>query len=105
VLEQLSNPDTLGHAIAAAFVATLWGVLSANFLWLPIGARLGKLAELESERMTLLIEGVVALQAGSQPRLLGERLLALVPEHQHGSKADKAEKSGKADAKSAEKAA
>jgi chemotaxis protein MotA len=102
VLEQLSNPETLGHAIAAAFVATLWGVLSANFLWLPIGARLGKLAELESERMTLLIEGVVALQAGSQPRLLGERLLALVPEHQHGSKADKA---GKTDAKSAEKAA
>jgi chemotaxis protein MotA len=86
VLEQLSNPETLGHAIAAAFVATLWGVLSANFLWLPIGGRLGKLTDLESEQMTILIEGVMALQAGSQPRLLGERLLALVPEHQQGSK-------------------
>jgi len=95
VLEQLSNPDVLGHAIAAAFVATLWGVLSANFLWLPIGGRLGKLADLDSERMTILIEGVMALQSGSQPRLLGERLLALVPEYQQG-KAAKGEKPAKA---------
>jgi chemotaxis protein MotA len=100
VLEQLSDPDSLGHSIAAAFVATLWGVLSANFLWLPIGGRLGKLTDLESERMTLLIEGVVALQAGSQPRLLGERLLALVPVHQHGKPA-KPDNSDKPDEKAA----
>ncbi|MCU1570977.1 MAG: Flagellar motor protein MotA [Naasia sp.] len=101
VLENLSNPDTLGHAIAAAFVATLWGVLSANFLWLPIGGRLGKLADLDSERMTILIEGIMALQAGSQPRLLGERLLALVPEYQQG----KPDKSAKKAENPAEKAA
>jgi chemotaxis protein MotA len=56
-------------------------VLSANFLWLPIGTRLTRLAELDLQRMTLLVEGVLALQAGSQPRVLGERLRALVPEH------------------------
>lgn len=92
VLEKLSEPESLGEAIAAAFVATLWGVLSANFLWLPIGGRLGKLTDLESEQMTILIEGVMALQAGSQPRLLGERLLALVPAHQQGRGRAKAEK-------------
>lgn len=81
VLENLSSPGELGHSIAAAFVATLWGVLSANFLWLPIGTRLIRLAELDLQRMTLLVEGVLALQAGSQPRVLGERLRALVPEH------------------------
>jgi chemotaxis protein MotA len=80
VLENLSDPGSLGHAIAAAFVATLWGVLSANFLWLPIGTRLIRLAELDGQRMTLLVEGVLAIQAGSQPRALGERLRALVPE-------------------------
>ena len=42
VLENLSQPDELGHMIAAAFVATLWGLVSANFIWLPIGARLGR---------------------------------------------------------------
>lgn len=79
VLENLSEPSKLGHMIAAAFVATLWGVLSANFLWLPIGGRLIRLAELEVQRMTILVEGVLALQSGSQPRVVGERLRALVP--------------------------
>jgi chemotaxis protein MotA len=79
VLENLSSPDTLGPMIAAAFVATLWGLLSANFLWLPIGSRLKRLCDLEVERMTLVMEGALAVQAGSQPRLLGERLRAMVP--------------------------
>jgi chemotaxis protein MotA len=79
VLENLSTPATLGPMIASAFVATLWGLLSANFLWLPIGARLKRLTDLEVERMNLLMEGVLAVQAGSQPRLLGERLRAMVP--------------------------
>lgn len=79
VLENLSTPDKLGPLIASAFVATLWGLLSANFLWLPIGSRLRRLSDLETQRMTLLMEGVLAVQAGSQPRLLGERLRAMVP--------------------------
>ncbi|HEY0259161.1 MAG TPA: MotA/TolQ/ExbB proton channel family protein [Lacisediminihabitans sp.] len=79
VLENLSTPGKLGPLIAAAFVATLWGLLSANFLWLPIGSRLRRLSDLEAQRMTLLMEGVLAVQAGSQPRLLGERLRAMVP--------------------------
>lgn len=81
VLENLSKPDELGHMIASAFVATLWGLLSANFLWLPIGTRLRRISDLEVEQMTLLMEGVLAVQAGSQPRLLGERLRAMVPAH------------------------
>lgn len=81
VLENLDTPATLGPMIAAAFVATLWGLLSANFLWLPISARLKRLADLEADEMVLLMEGVLALQAGSQPRLLGERLRAMVPDH------------------------
>jgi chemotaxis protein MotA len=91
VLENLSSPDKLGHSIAGAFVATLWGVLSANLIWLPIGTRLTRLADLDSERMHLLLEGMLAVQAGSQPRVLGERLLAMVPAHARGS-AGKGEK-------------
>jgi chemotaxis protein MotA len=79
VLENLSSPDHLGPMIAAAFVATLWGLVSANFIWLPIGDRLNRLADLEIERMNLILEGVLAIQAGAQPRLLSERLKALVP--------------------------
>ena len=84
VLENLSDPGSLGHSIAAAFVATLWGVLSANFLWLPIGTRLIRLVELDVQRMTIIVEGILALQAGNQPRVVGERLRALVPPHALG---------------------
>ncbi|AAT88595.1 hypothetical protein ATY41_09870 [Leifsonia xyli subsp. xyli] len=56
VLENLSSPDKLGPMIASAFIATLWGLVSANFIWLPLGTRLYRLAELESERMHLIVE-------------------------------------------------
>ncbi|GAB3127286.1 motility protein A [Glaciibacter psychrotolerans] len=91
VLENLDNPSTLGPSIATAFVATLWGLLSANFIWLPIGDRLNRLAELETERMNLILEGVLAIQSGSQPRLLGERLSAMVPKRKLSKAEQKAE--------------
>jgi chemotaxis protein MotA len=84
VLENLSSPDHLGPMIAAAFVATLWGLLSANFIWLPLGAKLKRLSELEVERMTLLMEGLLAVQNGTQPLLLAERLKAMVPADAQG---------------------
>ncbi|TDE98646.1 motility protein A [Occultella glacieicola] len=80
VLEYLSEPATLGPSIAAAFVATLWGVMTANFLWLPISNRLKRLSDLECDRMTLVIEGALAVQGGLQTRALDERLRALVPD-------------------------
>ncbi|SEB89805.1 chemotaxis protein MotA [Paramicrobacterium humi] len=89
VLEQLSSPEKLGPMIATAFVATLWGLLSANFIWLPIGTRLARLGELDIERMTVQMEGLLAVQAGSQPRLVGERLRALVAEKPASAKKGK----------------
>lgn len=88
VLERLDTPDTLGPLIAAAFVATLWGLLSANFIWLPIGGRLQRLGEVELERMTLLMEGMLAVQAGSPPHFVRERLQALVA-HRPAPQADR----------------
>ena len=79
VLENLSNPDELGHMIAAAFVATLWGILSANVLGLPIGNRLKRLSELECSQMEIVLEGLLSVQAGANPRLVGERLRSLLP--------------------------
>lgn len=81
VLENLSEPAELGHMIAAAFVATLWGLLSANFMWLPIGDRIAKISDLEQDRMNLVMEGLLAIQSGSQPLLLRERLKSMVPPH------------------------
>jgi chemotaxis protein MotA len=85
VLENLDKPETLGHAIAAAFIATLWGVLSANVIFLPISARLKRISDLECAHMELVIEGVAAIQAGANPRVVSQRLASLLP-----PKADKA---------------
>ncbi len=79
VLENLNEPDKLGHLIAAAFVATLWGVLSANVFWLPMAAKLKRLSELENQNMNLLIEGITSIQAGANPRLVEMKLLACLP--------------------------
>ena len=80
VLENLATPDKLGHLIAGAFIATLWGVLSANVIWLPIGNRLKRLGELEATRMELIIEGVMAIQAGHNPRVIAQKLKSLLPD-------------------------
>ncbi len=88
VLENLAQPEELGHLIAAAFIATLWGVLSANVIFLPIGNRLKRLGELEAARMELTIEGVLAIQAGANPRIIAQKLRSLLPAHeQHEAEA------------------
>jgi chemotaxis protein MotA len=88
VLENLGKPEELGHLIAAAFVATLWGVLSANLFWLPIGSRIKRISDLETTRMEIVIEGVMAIQAGSNPRTVAQRLRSLL----HGSEREPEEK-------------
>lgn len=79
VLENLNNPDELGHMIGAAFAATLWGLFSANLMWLPLGARILRCSELEVAHMELTVEGLLAIQAGANPRLVGQRLRSLMP--------------------------
>ena len=79
VLENLADPTHLGELIAGAFVATLFGVLTANIFWLPLGNRLKRISELEAEQMQLAVEGVLAIQAGSNPRLVAQKLRSMVP--------------------------
>jgi len=79
VLENLAQPEELGHLIASAFIATLWGVMSANVIWLPIGNRIKRVGELECTRMEIVVEGVAAIQSGSNPRVIAQKLRALLP--------------------------
>ncbi|HEX2902107.1 MAG TPA: MotA/TolQ/ExbB proton channel family protein [Jatrophihabitans sp.] len=79
VLGHLSAPSKLGAEIASAFVATLWGVMTANVFWLPMGNRLKRVSEAECEQMELVIEGILAIQAGANPRIIEQRLLSLLP--------------------------
>jgi chemotaxis protein MotA len=79
VLGTLDDPEVLGPLVAAAFVATLWGVLSANFFWLPLAAKITRTSELRARQRELLVEGVAAITEGSPPRLIRQRLQSMVP--------------------------
>ena len=86
VLENLKDVGTLGPMIASAFVATLWGVTSANMLWLPIASRLRRLSTLECRQMELTMEGVLAVQSGANPRVVGQRLQSMLASEVAGVK-------------------
>jgi chemotaxis protein MotA len=79
VLENLSDPGSLGPLIAGAFVATLWGVLTANLFWLPMGAKITRISDLQAAQMELLVEGITEIQAGTSPRAVRQKLTSLVP--------------------------
>jgi chemotaxis protein MotA len=74
VLKQLSNPEELAKSIASAFLATLWGLLSANLIYLPLAGKLAFRDEEEAGYRKLLMEGILSLQAGENPRLVREKL-------------------------------
>ena len=79
VMGNLSDPAALGPMIAAAFVATLWGVMAANFWFLPMGAKILRVSELQAAQMELLVEGITEIQAGTSPRAVRQKLTSLVP--------------------------
>src|SRR5579864_8166242 len=84
VLSHLDKPDELGKSIAGAFIATLYGVMSANIFWLPIGERLKQRNKEEVALKTLAVEGVLAVQAGDNPRVVREKLEAFLPMNLRG---------------------
>jgi chemotaxis protein MotA len=76
VLGSLENPDDLGPSIAVAFIATLYGVGTANLVFLPIANKLKIRSKEEIVERTMVIEGTLAIQAGDNPRVLREKLSA-----------------------------
>ncbi|HUK66223.1 MAG TPA: flagellar motor protein [Anaeromyxobacteraceae bacterium] len=80
VMENLSDPSKLGGGIATAFVATVYGVGSANLIFLPVATKLKRKLSLAMERKVIITEGVLAIQEGLNPRVLEEKLRALTGE-------------------------
>lgn len=74
MLGNLSDPEQLGIGMSLALLTTLYGVFFANALFIPIANRLDALNNAEMKAMTLVVDGVLAIQAGASPRMLVERL-------------------------------
>lgn len=68
----------IGVATAEAFVATFFGIMLANLLWLPLGSKIKERNGQLLLMREIMIEGILAIQAGDNPRLLEEKLLAFL---------------------------
>jgi chemotaxis protein MotA len=82
VMENLNDPSKLGGGIATAFVATVYGVGSANLLFLPLANKIKRKLAIEKERRVLIAEAALSIQAGLNPRVLREKLLAYAGIHE-----------------------
>jgi chemotaxis protein MotA len=80
VMENLSDPSKLGSGIAVAFVATVYGVGSANLLFLPFATKLQVRHRHKMIVKEMILEGVVAVSTGENPRLIEEKLNSFLPE-------------------------
>src|SRR6185312_354269 len=78
VMQNLADPSKLGHGIAAAFVATIYGVALANLFMLPMAARLKGLINKQTRMREILIEGLVSIAQGDNPRQIESRLQGYV---------------------------
>jgi chemotaxis protein MotA len=82
VMENLNDPSKLGSGIAVAFVATVYGVGSANLLFLPFATKLEVRHRHQMIIKEMILEGVIAVSTGENPRLIEEKLYSFLSEFQ-----------------------
>lgn len=80
VMENLADPTKLGSGIATAFVATVYGVFTANLIFLPVAGKLKIRNRMEGITRELIIEGLMSIAAGENPRITREKLEGFLAE-------------------------
>lgn len=86
VMSNLSDIAAVGQGIAAAFVATIYGVAVANIIFLPLAGRIKMAVHDQVQLRELELTGVLAIQAGLNPKLVRERLIQFLGDHGHSEK-------------------
>jgi chemotaxis protein MotA len=74
VMQNLADPSKLGHGIAAAFIATIYGIAFANLLFLPMSKKLKSVIHGQTQVRTMVIEGIIAIAQGENPRNIESKL-------------------------------
>ena len=78
MLAQLDDPSTLGPAMALALITTLYGTLMANLLFLPMAGKLALRSDEEAMIKEIMMEGIISIQSGINPRILEEKLYSFL---------------------------
>jgi chemotaxis protein MotA len=84
-LSRVEDASKIAGAIAGAFIATLWGIAMANLCYLPIGDKLRYRHQEESKRLELILEGMISLQSGENPRVIKNKLLSFINPEQRST--------------------
>lgn len=79
VMTNLTDPSTLGTGIATAFVATIYGVALANLLFFPVANKMREIVRRRSRYEEMVIDGLIAIADGENPRAIEMRLRGFVP--------------------------
>ncbi|MFC7061496.1 flagellar motor protein MotP [Halobacillus seohaensis] len=80
MLQSLMDPETLGPKMAVALLTTLYGTLLANLVFIPMAGKLANKTEKEIFAKQVIIEGVIGVQSGQNPKILEEKLSAFLSE-------------------------
>lgn len=75
-MQNIDKPELLGHGIATAFVATVYGVGFANLVFIPISNKLKSIVIQRTLYQELIVEGVVSIANGENPRVIERKLAA-----------------------------
>jgi len=95
MLGQIDNPDAIGPGMATALITTFYGSLLANLIFLPIAGKLKVRSQEEVLLKEVMIEGMLSIQAGENPRIIEEKLNAfLAPKIRTNLRALSAKESG-----------
>jgi len=78
VMQNLNDPAKLGHGIAAAFTATVYGIGLANLFFLPVANKLKAAVQGRTHLYEMQIEGLIAIAQGENPRIIEGRLLGFL---------------------------
>ncbi len=74
VLQNLADPSRLGHGIAAAFTATVYGIGLANLFFLPVAAKLKLIIQRQTQLREMVIDGMLSIAQGENPRAIEAKL-------------------------------
>lgn len=96
MLQQMSDPNSIGPAMAVALLTTLYGSMLANIFFLPIANKLKIRHEEEMVCKLIVAEGVKAIQSGENPRFIEEKLLLIVESKKRDTKGNEAKADKKA---------
>ncbi|AKL95474.1 flagellar motor protein MotA [Clostridium aceticum] len=79
MLRTLDDPSTIGPSMAVALITTFYGSLLANLIFIPLANKLKLRSKEEILRKEIMVEGLLSIQAGENPRIIEEKLKAFLP--------------------------